>query len=71
MKRDLWGLGMQAVKVREGDMIMCPRTQQPYRVRWFNRARGFGFVEDLATHENVFLHLPTLELARRGFFRTG
>lgn len=71
MKRDLWSLGLQAVVARKGDTIICPRTQLPYRVRWFNRARGFGFIEDTATHENVFLHLPTLNLARRGFFRTG
>jgi cold shock protein len=38
---------------------------EPARVKWFNRAKGFGFVNVYGRREDVYLHMETLR--RYGF----
>ena len=32
----------------------------PVKVKWFNRARGFGFLSQGEGHPDIFIHMETL-----------
>lgn len=47
--------------VTEEDLASLPLL--PARVKWFDRAKGFGFVNVFSRHEDVFLHVEALRAA--------
>lgn len=44
--------------VPQGDFSNVPL--EPSRVKWFDRAKGFGFVNTFASSEDIFLHIEVL-----------
>jgi cold shock protein len=61
---DILPLASREDRVRAG---FAPATEapddtplEPARVKWFDRARGFGFVNVFAKPEDIFLHMEVL-----------
>ena len=63
--------GWQAVEILEMDAPRTklyedgkePRVFQTVTVKWFNREKGFGFVQLPGQDEDIFLHIVTLRPA--------
>lgn len=49
---------VQSANLPEGDFTNVPL--QPSRVKWFDRSKGFGFVNIFGSREDVFLHIEVL-----------
>jgi CspA family cold shock protein len=66
----------------ESTALPRPRTPRPYpvkdvgdwelaQVKWFNRLRGFGFLSRGEGTPDIFVHLPTIQLAGFAELRPG
>jgi CspA family cold shock protein len=59
---DLTCEGRQDLNEEMNDQELCLG-----RCKWMNASKGFGFIVDLATGKDVFVHYTSLKRATRGF----
>jgi len=54
------GLALMREMLGEDKVAEISENLQPARVKWFDRAKGFGFVNVFQNEEDVFVHMEVL-----------
>ena len=56
------GLGAKATGIdgMDGELLTSTEPLQPARVKWFDKVKGFGFVNIFGSTEDVFVHMEVL-----------
>lgn len=54
------GPGLVDIPVEQGDLLLSDVPYEPARVKWFDKAKGFGFANIFGSPEDVFVHIEVL-----------
>lgn len=59
---------LTTIAIAEGEPALDPAVLQtlplePARIKWFDRAKGFGFANVFGNHDDIFLHVDVLRAA--------
>ena len=50
-----------SMKKNQESQKLCVKEIEPARVKWFDKAKGFGFANVFESSEDVFLHMEVLK----------